>query len=247
MNIEEEKEQRYLAPAEARTVSLFELLEGTNRATMTDAQVELLASITNGPGDDVQLHVAGDVSLLKRRCVSIIGARSATDAGCARARRLARELAAFDVVVMSGLAEGIDTAALGSAIEAKGSVVGVIGTSLVQAYPAKNKRLQEQIYRSHLLVSQFRQGERVFQSNFPKRNRLMALLSDATVVIEASDSSGTLHQAAECVRLGRWLFIARNVVENPSMTWPSRFQPYAKCRVLDSTLQLMAEVFSQES
>ena len=73
----------------------------------------------------------------------------------------------------------------------------------------------------------------------------MALLSDATVVIEASDSSGTLHQAAECVRLGRWLFVARNVVENPNLTWPSRFLSSERCKILDTTLQLMDVVFGQ--
>jgi DNA processing protein len=236
---------RYVPPSDVLGATVADLLAGTARAVLTETQLDLLASMTSQKDGDPRLFVAGDAMLLKRRCVSIIGARNATDAGCSRARRLARELADQGIVVMSGLAEGIDTAAMRSAIDAGGYIIGVIGTSLSQAYPATNKRLQEEIYRKHLLLSQFQAGDRVLQSNFPKRNRLMALLSDATVVIEASDSSGTLHQASECIRLGRWLLIARNVVENPDLTWPARFLTSAKCKVLDSTPQLMDVVFGK--
>src|SRR5205814_51885 len=111
-------------------------------------------------------------------------------------------------VIVSGLARGIDTAALMGAIEKGGRTVAVIGTPLDKAYPAENADLQTEIYSHHLLVTPFRIGEQVFKANFPKRNRVMAAISDATVIIEASDTSGTLHQAAECEKLGRWLFIA---------------------------------------
>jgi DNA processing protein len=236
---------KYHPPSHVVERTVADLLSDTKRAELTKPQLDLLATITTQKDGAAQLFIAGDESLIKRPCVSIIGARDATDAGIARARRLARELTNFGVVVMSGLADGIDAAAMHSAIERGGSVVGVIGTSLDQSYPAKNRELQEETYQRHLLISQFQLGERVHQSNFPKRNRLMALLSDATVVIEASNSSGTLHQAAECVRLGRWLFIARSVVENPDLTWPSRFLDAENCRILDSTSQLMSIVFGE--
>ena len=164
-------------------------------------------------------------------------------AGAQRAQKLARQLVANGVVIVSGLAEGIDTAALTSAIGSGGSVVAVIGTPLDQAYPAKNKRLQEEIYRDHLLVSQFRSGSRVFPSNFPARNRTMAALSDASIVIEASDSSGSLHQAAECVRLGRWLGIAKSVIEDPNLTWPARFLTYEKFVPLENTDQMLRTIY----
>jgi DNA processing protein len=239
-----EMDPRYIPPTDVGVMSVTRLLEGTARASLTQVQLELLASMAPKSESDVPLFIAGDHSLLKRRCISIIGAREASEGGRARARRLARELTEGDVVVMSGLAEGIDTTAIQSAIDSQGHIVAVIGTPLDQAYPASNKRLQEQIYQRHLLISQFHSGQRVFQSNFPMRNRLMALLSDATVVIEASDSSGTLHQAAECIRLGRWLYIARNVVENRTLTWPGRFLPAEKCRILDSTEDLVRTVYS---
>jgi len=182
-----------------------------------------------------KLWCVGDSTLPRKKCVAIVGTREVSVEGRARARRLGRELAMAGVVVVSGLARGVDTEALSAAIEAGGSVIAVIGTPIDRAYPAENKLLQEQIYRDHLLVSQFEPGEQVFRTNFPERNKLMAAISDATAIIEAGDTSGTLHQAAECVRLGRWLFIAKSVVDEPNLRWPKRFQPEPVCKTLTST------------
>jgi len=184
----------------------------------------------------------GDISLLHRKCVAVVGTREVTPEGSARSRRLARELAAAGVIVMSGLAKGVDTEALNAAVEAGGRVVAVIGTPVDRAYPAENKRLQERIYREHLLISQFAPGERVFPTNFPERNKLMAALSDATAIIEAGDTSGTLHQAAECGRLGRWLFIAKSVVDNPLLQWPKRFVGQPKVASLSSTEDILKAI-----
>src|SRR5258708_15751638 len=89
-----------------------------------------------------------------------------------------------------------------------------MGRPIDKAYPAENAELQQTIYAHHLLLSPFRNGAPVFKSNFPVRNRIMAAISDATVIIEASDTSGTLHQASECVKLNRWLFIAQSVLDD---------------------------------
>src|SRR5207245_7787617 len=141
-----------------------------------------------------KLWCVGNASLLREKCVAIVGTRAVSPDGAARSRRLACELAAAGVVIISGLAKGVDTEALTAAIDAGGSVVAVIGTPVDRAYPAENKALQERIYREHLLISQFTPGERVFPSNFPERNKLMAAVSDASVIIEAGETSGTLHQ-----------------------------------------------------
>ncbi|MGA9883515.1 MAG: DNA-processing protein DprA [Candidatus Acidiferrales bacterium] len=185
------------------------------------------------------LWFAGDPSLVKRPCVAVVGARKVSREGAARARRLARELAQAGIVVVSGLARGVDTEALTAAIEAGGATIAVIGTPIDRAYPAENKRLQEKIYTQHLLISQFAPGKTVHKSNFPERNKLMAAISDATVIVEASDTSGSLHQAAECVRLGRWLFIANSLMDNPSLRWPKDFARYPKGRVLTDTSEII--------
>jgi DNA processing protein len=83
--------------------------------------------------------------------------------------------------------------------------------------------LQCQIYREHLLLSPFTWGDKFVPSNFPERNRIMARLAMATIIIEASDTSGSLHQAAESVQVGHPVFIAAAVLDNPKLTWPKRF------------------------
>jgi DNA processing protein len=120
--------------------------------------------------------------------------------------------------------------------------VAVIGTPLSKAYPIENAALQETIYREHLLISPFAEGQAIFKSNFPARNRVMAAISDATVIIEASDTSGTLHQAAECTRLKRWLFIPQPVVEDPSIKWPAKFLSYERAVTLTHVSDILERI-----
>jgi len=192
------------------------------------------------PSQSSQLFCAGRLSLLERPCVAIIGTRTPTVHGRARARRLARELVGAGVTVMSGLAAGIDTAAHMSAINAGGSTVAVIGTPLDKVYPVQNRWLQELIHRQQLLVSPFPSGSSVQRSNFPRRNKVMASLSRATVIIEAAEKSGTRHQADECRRLDRPLFIARSLAENTSLTWPRRLLRSRNVHMLTHTADVLA-------
>ncbi|HEY0481612.1 MAG TPA: DNA-processing protein DprA [Kofleriaceae bacterium] len=170
-----------------------------------------------------QIHSVGDLSLLERPRIAIVGARKATQEGRRRAAQLARDCARAGVVVISGLAEGIDHAAHTAAIDHGGSTIAVIGTPLDKVYPAKHGGLQRKIYREHLLLSPFTWGDKFVPSNFPERNRLMARLALATVIIEASDTSGSLHQAAESVQVGHPVFIAAGMLDDPKLTWPKRF------------------------
>lgn len=226
----------YFPPADRHQFPFRDLLVRVGRG-IEDRQLQLLKDASSGR--DATVFYSGDLSLLDGPTVSIVGTRDVSESGWKRAAQLARDLSKNGITVVSGLAKGVDTAALTSAISNGGHVVAVIGTPLNKAYPAENAFLQQQIYTQHLLISPFREGERVFRSNFPARNRVMAALSDATVIIEASDTSGTLHQAAECVRLGRWLFIAKSVVEDPLLTWPKKFLGQPKVNVLSSSADLI--------
>jgi DNA processing protein len=221
-------------PESVKLLTARELLHGVRPLAAQSKQLDFAEIALNAP-----LWCAGDTSLVERKAVAIVGTRKVTPDGAARARRLARELGEAGIVVVSGLAKGVDTEALTSAIESDSKVIAVIGTPIDKAYPAENKTLQESIYAEHLLISQFKPGSRVFPSHFPLRNRLMALLTDASVIVEAGETSGTLHQAAECVRLGRWLFIARSVVDNSALKWPKTFTSYEKCRVLRQTTDIL--------
>ena len=174
-----------------------------------------------------QLYCAGDVSLLRRGPrVAVVGSRRASPEGLRRAAALARALVNHQMVVVSGLAEGIDTAAHTAAIEAGGSTIAVIGTPLDVVYPKGNAALQARIAREHLVVSEFAEGAAVQPRNFPIRNRTMALLTDATVIVEAGESSGTRHQGWEALRLGRQLFLLESVAKDPALSWPAEMIRY---------------------
>jgi len=188
------------------------------------------------------LYCAGDTGLLRARVlVAIVGSRSASDEGVRRSAKLARQLACAGAVTISGLAKGIDLAAHTAAIQAGGRTVAVIGTPLDKAYPAAHAALQMEIYRHHLLVSQFASGSRVFPSNFVARNRVMARLAHASVIVEAGEGSGSLSQAREVLSLGRPLFLMRSLLDNKNIKWPESFVRNG-ARVLERTEQVLEAI-----
>src|SRR5664280_2939164 len=117
---------RYRPPNQVNTTSLLGLLASTGRHGLEDKQPDLLRR-SSQPMPDMLVYYAGTLALLSRTCVSIVGTRRVSNAGVARARRLARELIEAGIVIVSGLAKGVDTAAHTSALEAGGSTVAVIG------------------------------------------------------------------------------------------------------------------------
>ena len=157
---------------------------------------------------------------------AIIGSRKASSKGLEAARCIAKSLVKENVVIVSGLAEGIDTSAHETAIEEGGNTIAVLGTSLDEFYPKKNASLQELIMRNYLVISQFPVGYPTQRKNFVIRNRLMALISDASIIVEAGNSSGSLHQGWEALRLGRPLFIWHSILEKSSITWPNKMLQY---------------------
>jgi DNA processing protein len=164
----------------------------------------------------LQVFYAGDPQILDAGPrVSIVGSRKPSTRGLNNARGLAAWLVRRGTVIVSGLAEGIDTAAHQGAIEAGGKTVGVLGTPLEKSYPAKNRELQALLMREHLVLSQFAPGSSVQPQNFPMRTRTMALISHATVITEAKEKGGSLHQGWEALRLGRPLFVLARLFDDP--------------------------------
>jgi DNA processing protein len=158
----------------------------------------LLAEIDTAPP---ALIVRGDLKLLDRPCVGIVGARNASAAACRFARGLGQDLAREDVVVVSGLARGIDTAAHVGSIS--GGTVGVIASGIDIAYPPENKDLQEEIATRGLLIAEQPPGREPLARHFPYRNRIIAGLSLGTVVVEAAPKSGSLITARLAAESGR--------------------------------------------
>lgn len=209
----------------------------------TDSANRYSPSDLLGPLNDVErkhapewFFAAGETALLRGGIrVSIVGARKCTLPGWRRAKKLASQLVKEGITIVSGLAEGIDTAAHQATIEARGKTIAVLGTPLDRVYPQANRQLQHEIMANHLAVSIFSPGSRVFPSNFPKRNRIMALISDATVIVEAGETSGTIHQGWEALRLGRLLFLPKSLVEDTSLAWPGKMLRHGAQVLTDSS------------
>jgi len=174
-----------------------------------------------------RLWYAGDPKLLRMRPrIAVVGSRKASRGGLESARQLARELCEHQVVIVSGLAEGIDSAAHLAAIESGGRTIAVLGTPLDRTYPARNRALQQTIVRDHLAITQFGPGSAVRPGNFILRNRTMALVVDASIIVEASDSSGSLSQGWEALRLGRQLFLLESLCRRSDLAWPRNMVEY---------------------
>ena len=182
-------------------------------------------------------YYKGNLDILGVRCISIVGARKASPEGISKAKWLAKALTAENYVIVSGLAKGIDTAAHRSAIENKGLTIGVIGTPIDQCYPLENKSLQGKIAKDFLLISQvpfYKYAHEPFKHrayHFPRRNMTMASISTATVIVEASDTSGSLVQARECFKQNKKLFIMDSCFKNKEIKWPSSYEKRGAIRV----------------
>jgi DNA processing protein len=137
------------------------------------------------------LFCRGNVALLKSRIVAIIGTRHSTEYGNEVAEMLAHDLARKGLTVISGLALGIDTFAHRGALAAEGNTIAVLGCGIDVYYPHRNMKLQDQIATDGLLISEFAPGEPAMKHHFLQRNRLIALLGAAVVVVEAGFKSGT--------------------------------------------------------
>lgn len=207
-----------------------------------------------GPLDDIErkhapahLWLAGDERLVTQGArVSIVGSRKASDIGIRRAAKLARLLVERNVTVVSGLAAGIDGAAHTEAMRCGGRTVAVLGTPLNATHPVKHRGLQEQIMREHLAVSQFEPGSVTGRASFPMRNRTMALISDATVIVEAGEKSGTIYQGWETLRLGRSLCILASLARS-GFEWVRKLQEHGAQVLSDANREAFLESLPEES
>jgi len=162
----------------------------------------LLAAI-HDPPRVLFLRGEGETPLLNRPMVAVVGARACSSYGRSVARLLARELAAAGVVVVSGMARGIDGEAHRGALDARGTTVAVLGCGVDRDYPAAHAELARRICERGLVVSEYEPGIEPAPWRFPARNRIIAGLSRATVVVEARERSGALITADFALEEGR--------------------------------------------
>jgi DNA processing protein len=173
--------------------------------------------------------------------VAVVGSRKASEQGLRNARVVTEVLVKHGAIVVSGLAEGIDTVAHETAIRAGGKTIAVLGTPLDIAYPAGNARLLAAIKRDHLAVSQFALGSPITKANFPLRNRIIALLSDAAIIVEEAENGGSCHLGWEVLRLGRPLFILKPMLEDNALNWPRQMAKYGARELTCEDLAVVLE------
>jgi DNA processing protein len=159
------------------------------------------------------LFIAGRITPVDAKAVAVVGARKATEAGRAEATRIAEHLTQTGYTVVSGLATGIDTAAHTAALARNGRTIAVIGTGLTRVYPPENRVLQQKIAERCAVVSQFWPDAPPTRRSFPMRNATMSGIALATVVVEASETSGARTQARLAMAHARPVFLTERLVK----------------------------------
>lgn len=162
------------------------------------------------------LYYRGDLAVLNRPCIAVVGSRKATEYGKAAAVTLAADLARAETVVVSGMARGIDTYAHLGALQGGGKTAAVLGSGVDVCYPPENRSLREKIVRHGVVLSEFPPGTLPKPAHFPMRNRIISGLSLATVVVEAQEKSGALITADCALEQGRDVFAVPGSINSPA-------------------------------
>jgi len=170
----------------------------------------------------VLLYVRGDVQVLNLPSLSIVGTRRPTLYGTQMARRLGRELAARGLVIVSGLARGIDAIGHQGALDANGRAIGVLGTGIDVCYPKENKKLYEKVLERGAIITEFPLRTHPAPENFPVRNRIVAGMPLGVVVIEGAQYSGSLITARLAMEFGREVFGVPGNVTQPVSFAPNQ-------------------------
>ena len=185
---------------------------GAHAICLEDQHYPSLLRQTHSPPS--VLYVQGQIELLGTCCVALVGSRAATSYGRRIASTLARDLAAREVTVVSGLALGVDACAHGGALSVSGATIAVLGCGLDVVYPQQNSGLYEQIRNHGLLVTEYPLGTSPEGFRFPARNRIIAGMSYGVVVVEAARKSGSLITAEFALNEGRDVFAVPGQVDS---------------------------------
>jgi DNA processing protein len=207
---------------------------------------ELLRQI-HDPPHVLFLRGAGEVEVLTRPAVAIVGARACSPYGAQVARMLGRELAAAGLVVVSGLARGIDGEAHRGALGAGGATVAVLGCGIDRDYPAAHAELARRICERGLVVAEYEPGVEPAPWRFPARNRIIAGLAAATVIVEARERSGALITADFALEDGREVFAVPGEITGTLSTGTNRLlrQGATPLTSADDVLELFGLAASQ--
>lgn len=186
------------------------------------------------------LFIAGHLMPQDAKAIAVVGTRTATQRGIRHATEIAEHLVQADYTVLSGLAAGIDTAAHTAALAARGRTVAVIGTGLARSYPPQNRALQCRIAEQCAVISQFWPDAPPTKQTFPMRNAVMSGMALATVVVEASETSGARMAARLAHAQGRPVFLLESLVE--TQRWAREYATHPATYVISSPHEVAATV-----
>jgi DNA processing protein len=167
------------------------------------------------------LYARGNLEILKKTCIAIVGTRKPSIYGLQMAQGLASDLGSRGLCIISGLARGIDGAAHRGCIEAKGSTVAVLGCGIDVIYPREHRQLTQKILQNGLLLSEFPPGTSPAPQNFPIRNRIISGLALGTLIVEASEYSGSLITARMAMEQNREVFALPGNLTSPQSFGPN--------------------------
>lgn len=182
---------------------LAEAVERLGARTLLPDDAEFPVLLRHVPDPPPVLFAQGNLALLERPALAVVGSRDHTAYGESVARTVAAHAGRAGLVVVSGMARGLDAVAHAAALDAGGTTIGVLGNGLGVIYPAANRRLYERVREHGLLLSEFPPGERPHAGSFPRRNRLISGLARVTMVVEAAPGSGALITAGTALDQGR--------------------------------------------
>ena len=171
--------------------------------------------LTEGITPPPVLFLRGNTALLQRPAVAVVGSRHATPQALRIARDFGEAISEQEIAVVSGMAAGIDAAAHQGALAGAGGTIAVWGTGIDRIYPPANKNLAYQIAERGLIVSEFPLDTRPLAGNFPRRNRIIAALAQAVLVVEAAPESGSLITAKLAAEMGREVMAVPGSIDNP--------------------------------
>lgn len=201
---------------QARLAAALDWLEGApDRHVLTIGDALYPPALLQSADPPLLIYVQGDPAWLHRPSVAIVGSRQHTPQGREDAFAFARALSGAGQTIVSGLALGIDGAAHEGGLEGIGSTVAVVGTGLDRVYPARHRALAHRIREAGAIVSEFAPGTPPLAENFPQRNRIIAGLSSATLVVEAALRSGSLITARLAMESGRDVFAIPGSIHSP--------------------------------
>jgi DNA processing protein len=164
----------------------------------------LLKQIYNSPK---LLFYKGNIEILKKTCISIVGTRKYSDYGKFITEKIVEELSELDIAIVSGLAIGIDTIAHKSALKNSLPTIAILGSGINNIYPKENHSFAQELIKNNLLLSEFPDQDEPNKTTFPQRNRIVSGLSVATIIIEAPERSGALITAKLALDQGREIFV----------------------------------------